>query len=681
MFIYDLFENAETMNTVVVYPGRFQPWHRGHHEVYNYLVRNFGRDRVFIATSNKVAPPRSPFSFGEKLQFMNFTGIPGDVVIETTDPYRVPELVNKLDGNNTRLIFAVSEKDMQEDPRFKFGTKKDGSPTYFQPMPRDGSQMQPLTHHAYIMVVPTFEFKVLGKVVKSATDIRALFAGGDDQTQKQIIVDLFGKYSPEIHALMKSKIALTEALKPSSLMSLQTAKQQIAQKTKDEVSAWEQDFLKNVAAKRGVGTSQPVAQPAPTAPQPTEKHSVLKNRLANLDIAIAKQQQLDLLRAKAEARGLLNPGLEADTDTSLYIKDAAKDNYQSLIQKIDSSIQAIKSRMNMKRLAYKESNFEQLAESQILDLTKNFPNHAQVHAQVVDVLPSGKVKLQIVKADPITGKKPTLAVGQKLSMALNYLRNVQPVGDVAEGKVIPANFGTGKYYKNPDIEIPMYDPVLERKWDPAYSGGNPQESFYKFEVQPASQTASHIVGVYNGKRIRISTAPNELANALVDAYNRGGFTDKHIEKVPLSEEDPEWSRPPGASSAQTRQVMNKMNPANNKFIWKRPNQIGGSFADQDLLAQGFKKSQYGSWGGTQAMWNRLLGIKENNTLNQPTPTLRNLIKKYPNVPQDKLLSQLKLGVKTEFEHTKDAKSAMEIALDHLNEKPDYYTLLHRAGLE
>tara|TARA_B100000929_G_C15422953_1_gene392001 strand:+ start:264 stop:401 length:138 start_codon:yes stop_codon:yes gene_type:complete len=37
--------------------------------------------------------------------------------------------------------------------------------------------------------------------------------------------------------------------------------------------------------------------------------------------------------------------------------------------------------------------------------------------------------------------------------------------------------------------------------------------------------------------------------------------------------------------------------------------------------------------------------------------------------------QLKIGSKIEMEHTNDVGTAMEIALDHLNEMSDYYTKL------
>lgn len=51
------------------------------------------------------------------------------------------------------------------------------------------------------------------------------------------------------------------------------------------------------------------------------------------------------------------------------------------------------------------------------------------------------------------------------------------------------------------------------------------------------------------------------------------------------------------------------------------------------------------------------------------------IAKKHSVSVDTIKAQLKMGVKVEHEHTKDTKLATKIALDHLNEKPDYYTAL------
>ena len=51
-----------------------------------------------------------------------------------------------------------------------------------------------------------------------------------------------------------------------------------------------------------------------------------------------------------------------------------------------------------------------------------------------------------------------------------------------------------------------------------------------------------------------------------------------------------------------------------------------------------------------------------------------LAKKH-NVSTDSINAQLKKGIKVEFEHTNQKTTATKIALDHLNEKPDYYTAL------
>lgn len=205
MFVADIFE-APQKHLVVVYPGRFQPFHKGHKAVYDYLCKKYGRDAVYIATSNKTDNLKSPFSFSDKSQFMAATGVPLDRVIETKQPYQVPELTSKLDPNNTIMVYAVSQKDMDEDPRFASWTKKDGSPSHFQPMPADAKDMLTFSHHSYIEVVPTFDFTVLGHPMRSASEIRALYKSADDSQQQAIIKDLFGTFTPELKHIMDAKL-------------------------------------------------------------------------------------------------------------------------------------------------------------------------------------------------------------------------------------------------------------------------------------------------------------------------------------------------------------------------------------------------------------------------------------------------------------------------------------------
>jgi len=193
--------------TIVVYPGRYHPFHKGHASVYQYLKGKY--KTVYIATSNKVDPPKSPFNFVEKRAMMLHAGIPADAIVQTIQPYRANEIVSQYDPETTVLIFAISEKDMAENPRFSFAPKKNGSPSYFQPL---SDKLETLDKHGYITTVPTLDFTVLGKPMRSATEFRRNFTQADEETQVEMIKDLYGSYSKEIHDIMANRIieAITE---------------------------------------------------------------------------------------------------------------------------------------------------------------------------------------------------------------------------------------------------------------------------------------------------------------------------------------------------------------------------------------------------------------------------------------------------------------------------------------
>ena len=183
------------MNYVVVYPGRFHPWHKGHKASYDYLVDKFGSQSVYVVTSDVQAPITNPFSFQDKETMMVKSGVPTDKIVKVKNPYQAQELTKDIpDPDNTALIFAVSAKDMSGDaPRFRFGTKKDGSPSYMQPMPDNIKQLKPMTRHAYVFITPVSNFRVMGKDANSASEIRNLYTKGDDNSRMNIITDLYGE--------------------------------------------------------------------------------------------------------------------------------------------------------------------------------------------------------------------------------------------------------------------------------------------------------------------------------------------------------------------------------------------------------------------------------------------------------------------------------------------------------
>jgi hypothetical protein len=200
------------MNIIVVYPGRFHPFHRGHKASYDYLGKKFGVDNVYIATSDVQAPVTSPFSYGDKVAMTSKLGIPAGHVIKVKNPYQVKEITDGLpDPENTALIYAISEKDMQGDAaRFKFGTKKNGDPSYMQPMPENIKQLKPLTKHAYVTVTPTVNFKVKGVDANSASEVRKLYMNSNDAGRDQIIADLYGEAYPELRDIFDKRIGLNQ---------------------------------------------------------------------------------------------------------------------------------------------------------------------------------------------------------------------------------------------------------------------------------------------------------------------------------------------------------------------------------------------------------------------------------------------------------------------------------------
>lgn len=70
-------------------------------------------------------------------------------------------------------------------------------------------------------------------------------------------------------------------------------------------------------------------------------------------------------------------------------------------------------------------------------------------------------------------------------------------------------------------------------------------------------------------------------------------------------------------------------------------------------------------------------LDEIDLIGKPTPSFSKIQKKH-GVTSAQLRSQLLKGIEVEKEHTGDTALAREIALDHLDEFPDYYDRLENA---
>ena len=70
-------------------------------------------------------------------------------------------------------------------------------------------------------------------------------------------------------------------------------------------------------------------------------------------------------------------------------------------------------------------------------------------------------------------------------------------------------------------------------------------------------------------------------------------------------------------------------------------------------------------------------LSEIDLIGKPTPAFKEIMKKH-GVSYRDLMMQLSKGISVELEHTPNIAQAREIALDHLNEFPDYYDRLAQA---
>jgi hypothetical protein len=206
MFIADLFESyvAEAgPQLVVFYSGRFQPFHLGHGEVFRELQSKFGRDNVFIATSNKVELPKSPFNFSEKVQFMHAAGIPSDRIIQVVSPYQLPD--PPFNPANTIFIVAVGAPD--RDRLRPDSVKKDGNPGYYKTF-ESLDKCTTADKHGYVYIADE-KHKVikLGNEqvdVSHGTPSRAAWNAVRDNPKgrAEYLLQMFGRDDPELGRIL-----------------------------------------------------------------------------------------------------------------------------------------------------------------------------------------------------------------------------------------------------------------------------------------------------------------------------------------------------------------------------------------------------------------------------------------------------------------------------------------------
>lgn len=186
------------MKTIVVYPGRFQPFGPHHFKSYQWLCAAFGKANVYICTSNKTGP-NSPLEFSEKRRcILKYNVLPSNIIL-TKEPYKPIELLKNFDQNNTSVIFALGHKDKDRIPFFK----KDGMASWFREY-YGQKDLLPLATAGYIVELPHIKLTAVnvpgGDEVSGAYLRKTLPLA----TQKEFAA-VMGYYDPDIHYMFKKR--------------------------------------------------------------------------------------------------------------------------------------------------------------------------------------------------------------------------------------------------------------------------------------------------------------------------------------------------------------------------------------------------------------------------------------------------------------------------------------------
>jgi hypothetical protein len=170
------------MKTLVVLPMGAHPFHPGHLSLYKSAQRAFPNADVKVAATNDTSNRPFPFKLKEKLA--QLAGVsPGDFY-QVKSPFRAEEITKSYNPADTQLIFVRSEKDANKPPQ-PGGVKRDGTPSYLQPI---SDQMAPMTQHAYMAYLPTVEF---GPGMTSATQIRTAWPDLTERQRTALVMSLY----------------------------------------------------------------------------------------------------------------------------------------------------------------------------------------------------------------------------------------------------------------------------------------------------------------------------------------------------------------------------------------------------------------------------------------------------------------------------------------------------------
>jgi hypothetical protein len=191
------------------------------------MVKKFGKDNVYIASSDKTDAVKSPFNFKDRKQIITtMFDIPDDKVVQVKNTYAPAEILEKLPPN-TIYVTAVSQKDAE-----RLGGK------YFTPYDSPGEK-QPYADKGYFMVAPEMQLTINGKNI-SGTQLRAVMGDPDitDRAKQEIFTKVYGKFDKKIYdMIVKTTEQSEEARKLTDTHGKSAEKPKIKSKVKPDTTS------------------------------------------------------------------------------------------------------------------------------------------------------------------------------------------------------------------------------------------------------------------------------------------------------------------------------------------------------------------------------------------------------------------------------------------------------------
>jgi hypothetical protein len=197
-------------NEIAIFSGRFQPFHAGHYSIYKSLVDKFGKDNVYIASSDIKDNVKSPFGFNDKKNIIHtMFDIPTNKIVKVKNTYAPTEILDKL-PKDTKYVTAVSQKDAE---RLQKGNKN-----YFKNynvVP--DNKKKPYDKEGYFIVAPEMQLKVNGKNI-SGTQLRATFGSTKIgiPEKKKIFKQIYPKFDKNVFAKIVVTTKKSEVAKKDS---------------------------------------------------------------------------------------------------------------------------------------------------------------------------------------------------------------------------------------------------------------------------------------------------------------------------------------------------------------------------------------------------------------------------------------------------------------------------------